>query len=402
MEDRGQATPDALVSIALHDVRLNLRKSQAIAYFGAGAKFGSLVYSRDIALSGILSLNRIYPRIMADSLGLTRRVFREAGLLIDTGRPMPNLRLPWVDSGLWQQEFLDQYHTNPFDRRTDDVVWLWAAADLLEHSPACGLTWQWVHDTGVDCFNRFYDPLFDPIDGLYRGQVLFFDIPFPDRHTSGYPWHWAPDQVLNARSLSTNTAYYMGLRAMAQAAKKCGATLATDWNARADALADGILRGFDLGDGRLSYLRSGDGRLEPHRDALGTALVVLAGLVTGNQARKMIDSYPMAPYGVPLLDPPRSDNDWAYHNRSAWPFVDAFFYWAADVALGDDATPVAMQRLAATAFDGRTFREFVPASTRLPSGSASQLWSAAGYLNAAIRNRLLGPQGTPIVIGTTF
>jgi len=385
---------DRHVRAARQDVRANLRDAGDGPFFAAGASFGSRIYTRDIALSGLLSLNRLMPEVMARSIRVTREARRRADLMIDTGRPMPRLPLPWTDSGLDRKRFMATYQTNAYDRRTDDVIWLWAAGDLLRQAPDAGLTWHWVHDTGRMCFERFYDPLFDRADGLYRGQAVFFDIPFPDRHVSGYPWDWSADAVLNARALSTNAAYVMGLRVMHEAARHAGGDDASHWAQRTDRLAQRIREAFDLGDGTLSYLRGEGGELQPHRDALGTALCILAGVVTGEQARRMVERYPVASYGVPLLHPPRPDNDWPYHNRSAWPFVDAFFYWAADLARGRNTADDAARRLAASGYDGRSFREFVRADTGEPAGSSSQLWSAAGYLNAALR-RGAAPLGQP-------
>jgi hypothetical protein len=140
--------PDRLTAAAIEDVKRSIQRSENTEYFSAGAAFKNRVYTRDIALAGVLSLNRVFPRLMASSLRVSRQRRLAAGFAVATGRPLPALPLPWQDSGLTQPEFVDQHLINTYDRGTDDVVWLWAAADLMEHDAACGLDWGWIFQNG--------------------------------------------------------------------------------------------------------------------------------------------------------------------------------------------------------------------------------------------------------------
>jgi hypothetical protein len=64
---QGNPTPltERLWKIALDDAEHNLVTSESdIVYFGAGSQYGLRIYERDIAVSGVLGLNRLYPEIM--------------------------------------------------------------------------------------------------------------------------------------------------------------------------------------------------------------------------------------------------------------------------------------------------------------------------------------------------
>ena len=66
--------------IALDDAEHNLVASESgTVYFGAGSQYGLRIYGRDIAVSGVLGLNRFYPEIMLSSLRVAREIRKELG-----------------------------------------------------------------------------------------------------------------------------------------------------------------------------------------------------------------------------------------------------------------------------------------------------------------------------------
>ena len=212
---------ERLWRIALSDIEKNVVETPDGCYLGAGKSFGVTVYTRDISYSGILGVNALYPDLMLNSIRFTRKMRLEQSFRVAQGYCVKEIDVPWVEENISEREYLQKYHTNSYTRRTDDVVWMWCAADLIKRQGA-RQEWAWLFDTGKEFFRRFYQPFFDKRDGLYFGQATFVDIHFTDYKATGYPIEWEiPDCVL-IKSLSTNCLYVMGLDAMAVAAAKLG------------------------------------------------------------------------------------------------------------------------------------------------------------------------------------
>lgn len=133
---------DRLFSIALNDIELNIVKFEGKEYFGAGAHFGPMVYTRDIALSGVLGVNDLYPDIILQSLKLTRNLRRELGFTIAKNEDYFSevINAPFQISELSGREFMDAYHTNSYVRRTDDVVW--SKPEILPNDPKDNYTFK--------------------------------------------------------------------------------------------------------------------------------------------------------------------------------------------------------------------------------------------------------------------
>jgi hypothetical protein len=282
---------------------------------------------------------------------------------------------------------METYRTNNYVRRTDDVVWLWAAAELVELLDDPDYA-AWVYETGCEFFRRFYDPFHDESTGLYRGQACFIDIAFPGKHASGYPMDAGIAETALVRATSTNCLYVIGMNAQASLAGTLGkAGEAEAWRERASGLAEAI-RVHLLDDaGRPIYYLSRSGEPSDRREALGSALTVLSGVLTGDAACRAVD-YPVTPIGVPLIHP-FYDDDRMYHNNSSWPFVDALFLWAAEQATGVDRKGELVALLGRTTAPDGTFHELVDMRTGTVCGSSRQLWTAAGYINVCLRAGLV-------------
>lgn len=384
------ATPleERLWRIALADIEDNIVETDRARYFGAGRTFGATVFTRDISFSGVLGLNRLYPKLMRDSLRFTRDVRLELGFKVTPPYAVEGLGIDWDIEDLPGRGFIEKYKTNCYVRRTDDVIWLWAAGDLQERSGEPD-GWEWIYDTGKECFNRFYAPFFDESDGLYRGQATFVDIAWPGRPASGYPSDLDIADCVMLKALSTNCLYVRGLQVMASAARETGREEeGGQWDALADRLAEAIRTELRREDGALAYYKASDGRLSDRRDALGSALAVLLGVVDGDDARAALADYPFTGRGAPLIFPFYPDAGF-YHNYSAWPFVDAFFAGALERAEGVDCTGRQAAVLARVCRDAGGFRELVDFRTGEPCGSEHQLWSAAGFVDACYRAGLV-------------
>ena len=192
--------------IALADIEANIVTDQGVRYFGAGRHFGSIVYTRDIAISGVFGLNELYPRIMRNSLEHTRKVRARLGFTVPENEVPAGLDIPWVADKLDNRAFLRKHQTNGYVRRTDDVIWLWAAADLFDRDAVTREDWRWLHDTGSRFFDVFYAPFYDEADGLYMGQSLFVDI------GSAYGEDLSPPDCLGSRPRAPTRSMFAACR----------------------------------------------------------------------------------------------------------------------------------------------------------------------------------------------
>lgn len=365
---------------ALDDIAENVVEIEGQHYFGAGKVFGPVVFTRDIAYSGVLGLNRLWPDLMDASLRYTRRVRWSTGLRVSQGHDLTAMGIACEPLDCDEQAFMRRYRTNCYARRTDDVVWLWAAHDLYLRHPRIA-DWDWLLATGRAFFDRFYAPFRDGSTGLYRGQASFIDIHYgPGNPSSGYPPQWLPRDCLRIVSSSTNALYARGMDALADAASRLGDEAEAErWSQRAAALREAIRFHLVHADGRVSFYRRPDGTLEPRTEALSTCLCVLLGVFhTAGAARSALDALAVTPHGVPLIQPPL-DGDRFYHNHSSWPFVEAF-YSRARYALGDaDALRRGIDRVAESCTPEGSFHEVADVRSGRWAGSTRQLWSASAF-----------------------
>lgn len=383
-----------LWDMALRDAEVNIVSTKnGDKYFGAGRTFGMTVFERDISFSGILALNKLYPDIMLSSLKFTRDLRLKLGLQVCRGLAVKEIKGNWIeDKAMTQKQFVDKYHTHPYTRRTDDVVWMWAAYDLFENNPRMA-DWQWFYNTSHACFEKLYNPFFDPSDGLYRGQAAFIDIHEIDHQTTGYPMDFTESDCVLVKALSTNALYYQALKDMASVCQKLGKdTEAAEWSKKAESLRKAIIKNLRFKDGSFTYFKDKNGIMQPRREALGAALAVITGVVKGEDARKCLAGYPISWAGIQLLYPFYPDDQKrVYHNNTSWPFVDTFFMWAKEIADGKDYTAQNAAMMARITKDG-SFREIVDWITKEPSRSKNQLWSAAGFMNVCFRAGLINQQ----------
>lgn len=379
---------DSLFKTALSNIESNIIESDDKPYFGAGKNFGTIIYTRDISFSGILGLNDLYPSEMLRSLKKTRDVRLNLAFHVSKGHVAKSINAGWLEDELKESEFLAKYKTNSYTRRTDDVVWLWAARDLFEKNPAIA-DWSWLYKTAHKCFEVLYEPFYDKKDGLYRGQASFVDIHFDNVKTTGYPQNFSIDDCVALKALSTNCLYYEGLKTMSVVCDKLGFEKeSVEWKAKAWRLKEAIIKNLMLNDGSFAYFKHPDGTIEQRRDALGSALAVITGIVSGNATRRCLQNYPVYWYGVPLFYP-FYPLEKVYHNNSSWPFVDTFFLWARCIAYNENNIKLNMALLARTCVKDSSFHEYVNFKTKEPCGSGSQLWSAAAFINVCIRANLI-------------
>ncbi|QDU70515.1 MGH1-like glycoside hydrolase domain-containing protein [Mucisphaera calidilacus] len=369
-----------LFATALDDIRSNFIQIDGQSYFGAGKLFGPVVYTRDIAFSGLLGLNRLYPRLMDASLRYTREVRRNIGWKVPRNNDLSPLGLPAETLDCDETAFMRRFLTNSFARRTDDIVWIWATHDLYTANPDLA-DWDWLLNTGEEFFKTFYQHLHDRSTGLYRGQASFIDIHYStDNPSSGYPLDWPVLDCINIFAASTNALYAKAAGALSDAATRLGKTQAARaWLECSQQLAASIRDQLIHDDGRVAYFLRPDGTRESRTEALGASLCVLLDVfASDNDARQTLDTLAWNEHGLPLIQPPW-DNDHFYHNHASWPFVEAFYCRAAS-KLGDaDAIDRGIAQLMTSCTDNGTFHEVTDVRTGERTGSTRQLWTASAF-----------------------
>lgn len=392
-----EATPmmTKMFRIAVNDIEQNIVSNEVGTYFAAGRRYTDRVYTRDIAFAGILGLNAIFPEKMKKSLMITREVRGNLGHKVSAEHVVPEIDVPWEVISEEEKGVMAQYKTNSYTRRTDDVVWIWAVDHLFEINPEFA-DWEWFYKTGKENFERFYDPWFDAKDGLFRAQPAFQDIT-----STAYPKNMTIADCVLLKGTSTNAIYYKAMLAMANAAEKNNLPKeAQNWNARAENLKKAIKQELVLPDGTLTYYKDRYGNLMKNQHNLGTAFVILFGILEGDDANKAIDLYPMTDKGTPLIHPFLTDNK-GDHNMASWPFCDTFFIQAKEIVDKKDYTgynAAILARTLGTKLSEKrnknwggfgSFHEKVELPGGLISGSGQQLWTSAAFINICLRANLV-------------
>lgn len=352
--------------------------------FETGRKW-TYVWTRDTAYSVALGLASLDPRRARNSLEFKLSERREGGGLAvvqDTGSggsyPVSTDRVVWALGARELSKYLDGVERAAFRR---------LAAEALRNTVE---------------LDRLL--VYDPTDGLYRGEQSFLDW-----REQTYP-RWTRDSVVHlatSKALSTNVAHLEALRLAAELVEEGGdAATARRYRAWAEALASAVRARLFLPEYGLLATFTGP-QLAPapvaRFDALGTALAVLAGVLDADAAARAVERYPLAGKGVPAVFPQEQETP-IYHNRSAWPFVTAYWARAARATGNGAAFDFAVRSLvrgAALNLSNMENAELLSGLPFLEDGASSgpvvnsqrQLWSVAGYLSM-VQDGLFGVEAT--------
>ena len=391
----GDMAFDALFALAMSEVRqnsveeitdaaFNQGKPVACHGFETGAKW-HYVWTRDTAYAVELALAMVSPLRSMNSLLFKlseRRV--AAGAHVCAG---PEIVQDTGSGGSWPVS-------------TDRVVWALAAHELLKYlnGDARARFFAAAYPAIITTVENDRAAIFDPRDGLYRGEQSFLDW-----REQTYP-SWTKSEVAHigmSKSLSTNAAHCAILAIAAELSAEQGdAEREGRYRAWADALKTAINRKFWLQEcGLYSSITTTefDQAALKKFDLLGESLAVLLGIADETQAAAIVANYPQSPAGAPVIWP-QQPNAPIYHNRAIWPFVSAYGLRAARRARNDAAVNHAIEslmRLAAMNLSNMENAEFVTglpefADERRPDlfgpvvNSQRQLWSVAGYLSMVL------------------
>ena len=276
---------------------------------------------------------------------------------------------------------------------TDRAVWALGASELLQH--LTGEARTAFRDRALEAAKNTIEQdratIFDPVDGLYRGEQSFLDW-----REQTYPG-WTNPDVVNigmSKSLSTNAAHLALLDLAASLAEETGDGATADtMKDRAAKLRAAIAGKFWLAeDKQLSTFTTTALDPAPVRrfDLLGTSLAVLLDAASPAQAVDAIASYPTLPKGPPVIFPEQKETP-IYHNRAIWPFVTAYWVKAAKKVNNDRAFERGVQSLvrgAALNLSNMENLEVVSGAAFVEDGAYSgpvvnsqrQTWSVAGYI----------------------
>jgi hypothetical protein len=374
---------ERLWKIALNYIESNIIETEDGLYLTSGAKWGKRVYTRDIAYEGIFGLNQLYPEVIWESLKYTRKLRRRLGFSISTDYDhwLDSIDMEWKQINLTEKEILNKYHTNCYHKRTDDVVWLWCAFDWLQKNKAEFDDWQWVYTEGNYFFDNFYWPFYDSTDGLFRGQSSYIDIGW------GYPLHWDRNQCILVKATSTNCLYYKAMQSMSEIAEHLGLNKESDsWREKAEALKENIREQLIRSDGSISYYKDMYGKLSDRQHTLATAFPVLFGIVTGEEAKRAYQNYPVTDAGVPVIYPFFPNNPGSSKYRSTL-FATTFFLKAKEIATGEDYTALNAALLARSCNPEGYFHDYIHFSSKEPLSEAG--WTAAAFIDVCKRRGLV-------------
>ncbi len=344
---------DALYNLSLEEIKLNIRPDNA---FMAGEEWYG-VWTRDISYSILLSLAAIEPEISKNSL---MQKVSDGKIIQDTGT-----------GGSWPVS-------------TDRTTWALAAWEVYKVTGEE----EWLKNAFSIIKNTVEDDLktiLDPATGLFYGESSFLDW-----REQTYPAWMDSSDIYKSRCLGTNAVHYRTYRILEQMAEILGEP-AEHYREIARKVKDGINKYLWVPEkgyyGQFLYGR-GYSSLSPRAEALGEALTVLLDIADEDRQEEVIRNNPVVPFGCPSIFPQIPDIP-PYHNNGIWPFVQAYWNWAAAKRGNEQALMQGLGAMYRQAALFLTNKENLVAGTGDYSGttinSNRQLWSVAGNLAMVYR-----------------
>lgn len=390
----GHLVLDALYALAVYEAGLNSvdqltdgafngGKPVACKCFQTGEKW-TWAWTRDTAYAVDLGLAALDPERARDTL-----LFKLGAPKAAVGGGKAQLVQDTGTGGSWPVS-------------TDRVIWALGALRVLDF-----LSGQARQDFLKTAYNalsatiaRDRQVAYRPQDGLYTGEQSFLDW----REQSYPSWTAAePVDIALSKTLSTNTAHLIALRAAAQMAAELGLkTEQASHQGMADKLAGDIDKQLSAkGATGWSAMKTTalDEAPADKRELLGTALAVLQGVGGAQKGLEALDDYPFVPHGPPVLWPQQPLVP-IYHNRAIWPFVTAYGLKAAAQAGHDAVADLCVHSLvrgAALHLSHMENLEFLSGKVWVDDGpysgpvvnSKRQLWSVAAFLSM-VQDVLIG------------
>jgi hypothetical protein len=382
---------DGLFALSIEDMRMNsvsnirdanYNQGKAIPCncFETGEKW-NYVWTRDLSYAVNLSLANLDPKRSMDSMLFKTSRFRE-GIAPPASLPINTMQIiqDTGSGGSWPVS-------------TDRVSWSVAAEPVLNNLSGSDRQnfAKTVYASLVGTVEADRQAIYDNREGLYGGEQSYLDW----RTQTYAPWITKNlVRMSESKALSTNVLHYQALRLTAKLAKEVGDLSSMKrYDGWADDLRNKINSKFWLNDkGLYSSLTSAaeDQAAVYKFDMLGNSLAINYGIASADQAKKIMASYPHAPFGVPVYYP-QQPNVYVYHNRALWPFVTAYSLRAAKMTKNYRAANNAINSLirgTALNLSNMENLEWLTGKPWYDDGPAinsrRQLWSTAGYLGMVI------------------
>ncbi|HEX2203163.1 MAG TPA: hypothetical protein VHG91_07685 [Longimicrobium sp.] len=345
---------DALHRMSLEELTQLVREDGALS---AGAKWPG-VWTRDVAYASVLALAVAAPDAVRKSL--EAKVDSGGRIIQDTGTggswPVSTDRMTWALAA-WELYAV-----------TGDRGWLRRAYDVIARSAEADL-----------------HAALDAETGLVMGETSFMDW-----REQSYPRWMEPRDIARSAALGTNVVHHATYRILADMADALG-----EPSERWTRVAEGIRTAIDAHlwqPERGGYAAFRYGRvfpsLAPRADALGQALATIYGVASPERQAVVSARAPLVAFGAPVFWPYIPEIP-SYHNAALWPFVSAYWTWAAAEAGNTAAVEHGLASLLRPAALFLTNKENMVASTGHFDGtelnSDRQLWSVAGNLAASYR-----------------
>lgn len=358
-----QRLQDAIYRLSLEELQQLVRDDGALS---AGAKWPG-VWTRDISLAGVLSLSMVAPDAMRRSL--LAKVDSTGRIIQDTGTggswPVSTDRMVWALAA-WEIYAV-----------TGDRAWLRQAHDVIRRSAEADRHAVW-----------------DPSTGLMNGESSFLDW-----REQSYPRWMQPADIYRSQNLGTNAVHYASYRVLADMARALGESGAA-WDSVAGGIREGMSRLLWQPErGWFGQYRYGRVHLSlsPRAEALGESLASIYGAADAAQRAQLMRSAPVTRFGAPVFWP-FIEGERFYHNATIWPFVTAYWTWAAAEGGNTAAVQQGLDDATRSTALFLTNKENMVASTGHYEGTAlnsdRQLWSVAGTLAGTYR-LLLGMRLEP-------
>lgn len=337
----------AMYALAVQELQANVSEEGLLL---AGAAW-STVWTRDIAFAAALGTVLAAPQ--ATRASLESRV-RGGVVVQDTGT-----------GGGWPVS-------------TDRVAWALGAWSLYQvQGDAKWL--EWCVDVLVATLKQ--DAVVLSAEKLLRpGETSFIDW-----REQSYPDWMTPADIAASYAFGTNVLHYLCRQLLSRMLHELGREKEAEEAAAAAAkLAEAIDDCFwNAGAAHYGMMRTAEGYLDDRVDSLATSLAVLCGLA-GEQSAQVMQHLPRSPYGTPVFTPYKVSQEPAYHNRSVWPFVEAYVLLAQADVQDTAAACFSMSTLLRAAMAFGTNKENFHAESgeacdTIQNGDR-QLWSVAGML----------------------
>ncbi|MGH8046963.1 MAG: hypothetical protein ACREKL_06930 [Chthoniobacterales bacterium] len=379
---------DGLYAMAVHEALANSESEISNDFYENGTsipleafrtgKLWSYVWTRDLSYSLHLALAGFDPRRAVQSLLFKASVVKSE-----------------IRGGLRNQIIQDTGSGGSYPVSTDRVVWALGVDETLKNLSGAERRnfLKKAYPILCDTIEQDRRLIFDPADGLYRGEHSFLDW-----REQTYP-AWTKDNVLAiamSKSVSVNAANYFLL----QRASEYSAMLNrpderaryAEWAAELKTAINAYLFDARAGLYRTYILADAGSEIPVSRyDLLGNSLAILFDIADEDRAAAIIRNYPTGPYGPPVVWPQEKGVP-VYHNHGIWPFVVAYWIKAARATNHAEAVDLgvrSLEQFAALNLSNMENFDFITGRSHINDGprtgpvvnSHRQLWSVAGYLS---------------------